>query len=140
MSIVEMISENFLILFYSVLVVMILAIIAKILNTREREKTQRQLADINMKNRKLEMVEKERHINNLKEASTVLSDSEKEKLDKISQDKSILSRRSLYLMNEIEERMQRLERGADNAKLTKTLEDIKNVEDDLFGKEVGERK
>lgn len=133
MDIAQIINENFMLIFYSIFVIIILAIIAKIFNTREREKTKREIADINLKSQKLDMVEKEKHVDNLKEAAMVLKDSEKSKLDEISKDKSILSRRSLYLMNQVEERTQRLERGADNAKLMKTLKEIKNVEKDLFG-------
>ena len=133
MNFAEIISENFLLIFYSIVVIVILAIIAKILNTREREKTRRELADLNLKNKKLDMVEREKHLDKLKETSMVLKDEEKTKVDEIERDKAILSRRSLALMNEIEERMQRLERGTDNAKLLKTLKDIKRAENELFG-------
>ena len=47
----------------------------------------------------------------------------------------MLSRRSLALMSEIEERMQRLERGSENAKLLRTMKKVKRAEDELFGKE-----
>ncbi len=133
MSAAEIISENFLLIFYSIVVILILAIIAKILNTREREKTRRELADMNLKNKKLDMMEREKHLDKLKETSMVLKDDEKTKIDEIERDKAILSRRSLALMNEIEERMQRLERGTDNAKLLRTIKDIKGAENDLFG-------
>ncbi len=78
---------------------------------------------------------KQKHIDKLKEASMVLKDDEKEKIDKIERDKAVLSRRSLAMMNEIEERMQRLERGADNAKLMKTLKKVNRAEEELFGEE-----
>ncbi|MGM0509594.1 MAG: hypothetical protein ACQESD_00505 [Thermoplasmatota archaeon] len=133
MNFAEIISENFLLIFYSIVVIVILAIIAKLLNTREREKTRRELADLNLKNKKLDMLEREKHLDKLKETSMVLKDEEKTKVDEIERDKAILSRRSLALMNEIEERMQRLERGTDNAKLLKTLKDIKKAENELFG-------
>lgn len=134
MNLAEVLSENFLLIFYSIVVILVLAIIAKILNTREREKTRRELADLDMKRKKLDMVEREKHLDKLKETSMVLKDEEKTKVDEIERDKAILSRRSLALMNEIEERMQRLERGTDNAKLLKTLKDIKKAESELFGK------
>ncbi len=137
MTMIEIISENFLIIFYSVIVIIILAIIARILNERERSKTRRELADINLQRKKLEMVEREKHIDKLKESSMVLKDKEKKEIDEISGDKAVLSRRSLALMNEIEERMQRLERGSDNAKLMKTLNEIKEAERELFGEEKG---
>ncbi len=133
MSLAETIANNFFIIFYSIVIILILVVVAKILNTREREKTRRQISDLRLKSRKLDMLEKKKYIKELKEASMVLRDNEKSRVDEINRDKAVLSRRSLALMNEIEERMQRLERGTDNAKLSKTLKEIKSVENDLFG-------
>lgn len=134
MSLAETITNNFFTIFYSVIIIIILVVIAKILNTREREKTRREVADYKLKSKKMDMLEKKEYIKELKDASVVLRDDEKSRLDEINRDKAVLSRRSLALMNEIEERMQRLERGTDNAKLMKTLKEIKNVENNLFNK------
>ncbi|MFW6141910.1 MAG: hypothetical protein ACOC53_05055 [Candidatus Saliniplasma sp.] len=134
MSLAETLANNFFIIFYSVVIILILTVIAKILNTREKEKTRRQISDLRLKSKKLDMLEKEKYIKELKDASMVLRDDEKSRLDEITRDKAILSRRSLALMNEIEERMQRLERGTDNAKLMKTLNEIQSVENELFSK------
>ncbi|MGM0405051.1 MAG: hypothetical protein ACQEQM_02790 [Thermoplasmatota archaeon] len=134
MTLADTLVNNFFIIFYSIVIILILVVIAKILNTREREKTRRQLSDLRLKSKKLDILEKKKYINELKEASMVLRDDEKSRLDEITRDKAVLSRRSLAMMNEIEERMQRLERGTDNAKLMKTLNEIKNVENELFRK------
>ncbi len=136
MSLGTIISENFMTIFYSFVIIIILALIAKMVNTREREKARRELGEMRLKAKKLEMLEKEKYIHSLKEASMVLKDDEKTKIDEVIRDKAILSRRSLALMNELEERMQRLERGADNAKLLKTLKDLKKAEKELFGGDV----
>ncbi len=136
MSLETIISENFMTIFYSFVIIIILVVIAKMVNTREREKARRELGEMRLKAKKLEMLEKEKYIANLKEASMVLRDDEKTRIDEIARDKAILSRRSLALMNELEERMQRLERGADNAKLLKTLKDLKEAEKELFGGDV----
>ncbi len=134
MTLADTLVNNFFIIFYSVVIILILAVIAKILNTREREKTRRQLSDLRFKSKKLDILEKKKYIKELKEASMVLRDDEKSRLDEINRDKAVLSRRSLAMMNEIEERMQRLERGTDNAKLMRTMNEIKNVENELFRK------
>lgn len=139
MTLADTLANNFFVIFYSIVIILILVVIAKILNTREREKTRRQITDIKLKSKKLDMLEKKEYIKELKDASMVLRDDEKSRLDEITRDKAVLSRRSLALMNEIEERMQRLERGTDNAKLSKTLNEIKNVENELFGKRGGNR-
>lgn len=135
MTIAEAISQNFLAIFYSIVVIIILFIIAKVINTSERSKERRELADLQLKQKKLDMMENKQYLENLKEASVVLKDKEKEKIDKISRDNAILSRRTLSLMNEIEERMQRLEKGKDHAKLLKTKKELSRLERDMFGEE-----
>ncbi len=135
MTLAETISNNFLQIFYSIVVVIILLIIAKVIHTREKSKERRELAEFRLKHRKLDMQRKHMHLDKLKEASMVLKDEEKENIDNIERDKAVLSRRSLAMMNEIEERMQRLEKGADNAKLMKTMKKIDRAERELFGKE-----
>lgn len=137
MSLEAVITDNFMVIFYSIVVIVILALVARLLNTREREQSRKEAAEIRFKTKKLEMIEKEKYIEQLKNATMVLRDDEKCRIDEIVHDKAILSRRALALMNEIEERMQRLERGADNAKLLKTLKDIKEAEKELFGGEGG---
>ncbi|MEF8832681.1 MAG: hypothetical protein V5A66_04075 [Candidatus Thermoplasmatota archaeon] len=135
MALVETISNNFLPIFYSIVVIVILLIIAKVLHTREKSKERKELAELRLKHKKLDIQQKQKHIDKLKEASVVLKDDEKEKIDKIERDKAVLSRRSIEMMNEIEERMQRLERGADNAKLMRTMRKVNRAEDELFGEE-----
>ncbi|MFP4142220.1 MAG: hypothetical protein ACLFSM_03680 [Thermoplasmata archaeon] len=135
MTLVDTISNNFLPIFYSIVVIIILLIIAKVVQTREKSKERRELAEFRLNHKKLDMQKKERHLDKLKEASMVLNDDEKERLDNIERDKAVLSRRSLAMMNELEERMQRLERAADNAKLMKTMKKVNRAENELFGKE-----
>jgi len=135
MALAETISNNFLPIFYSLVVIVVLIIIAKVIHTREKSKERKELAEFRLKHKKLDIQRKQKHIDKLKEASMVLKDDEKEKIDKIERDKAVLSRRSLAMMNEIEERMQRLERGADNAKLMKTLRKVNRAEEELFGEE-----
>ncbi len=124
----EPLTQNILLIFYTIVVIIILAIIAKVISIRERAKERKELANLQLESKKLDMVKKEKEMEDLKEASMVLNDHEKERIDKIQRDKAVLSRRSIALMNEIEERMQRLERGADNAKLMKTMKKVNSYQ------------
>jgi len=135
MALAETISNNFLPIFYSLVVIVILIIIAKVIHTREKAKERKEIAQLRLQHKKLDIQRKQKHIDKLKEASMVLKDDEKEKIDKIERDKAVLSRKSLAMMNEIEERMQRLERGADNAKLMRTMKKVNRAEEELFGEE-----
>jgi len=135
MNVAETISANFLAIFYTIVVIIILLIIAKVIYTREKSKERREMAEMRLKFKKLDLERRKRYLDKLKEASMVLKDDEKERIDELERDKAVLSRRSLALMNEIEERMQRLERGSENAKLLRTMKKVKRTEDELFGKE-----
>jgi hypothetical protein len=50
-------------------------------------------------------------------------------------DTAVLSRRTIAMMNEVEDRLKRLERAADIGRLSKTLGNIGKYEDELFGRE-----
>ena len=83
---------------------------------------------------RLDLMSKRILINDLKNAAIILKDEEREKIEPIRQDNAILSRRSIALMNEIEERMKRLELSTDMAKMFKTMAEIKKKESKLYGK------
>jgi len=83
---------------------------------------------------RLDLMSKRILFNDLKNAAIILKDEEREKIESIRQDKAILSRGSIALMNEIEERMKRLELSTDMAKMFKTMAEIKKKESKLYGK------
>jgi hypothetical protein len=72
-------------------------------------------------------------IEDLRNASVMLSDRERAQLDAIQADTAILSRKVLYSMNEVEDRTKRLELGSNLGRLNLTLGKIKNYENKLFG-------
>lgn len=132
---VDFISSN---LFLVAVLIIILIVLILILHTIMKAKTRKwelQKLELDIEKRKLDMMEKRLYIDSLQEAAMVLTDKERKKLDSIKMDTSILSRRSLSLMSEVEERMKRLERGADIGRLSKTLGNIGKYEDELFGQE-----
>jgi len=89
-------------------------------------------AQIELEHKKIDAIANKQRLENLREAAAMLTDSEREKIDGIKADKSILARRTIALMSEIEERVARLESGTENAQLGKTLGEIINHEKKLF--------
>jgi len=73
-------------------------------------------------------------IDDLKTSARVPTDVERGKIDAISLDSSILTKKILHTMEEMDGRAQRLELGTDTAKLLKTLSEIRAQERKLFGK------
>jgi hypothetical protein len=116
-----------------ILIIVIIGIIAWVIVKVKTAKTQIQLAEAEIDRKKLELVMKRAMIEDLRSASVMLSDRERQQLDKIQADTSILSRKVLYSMNEVEDRTKRLELGSNLGRLNLTLGKIKNYESKLFG-------
>lgn len=90
------------------------------------------LAEIGLDSKKLEILSKKAYFEGLKNASVILSDEERERVEATKADSAVLSRKTVGLMNEIEARTQRLEIGQDLARLTDTLDKVKRYERGLF--------
>jgi hypothetical protein len=89
-------------------------------------------AQMELEHKKIDALANKQKMENLREAASMLTDVEREKIESIKIDKGILARRTIALMAEIEERVARLERGTENAQLGKTLGDIVKNEKKLF--------
>ena len=92
------------------------------------------MAEMTLDRDRLNMTSKKMVFDELKNAAIILKDEEREKIESIRQDNAILSRRSIAMMNEIEERMKRLELSTDTAKMFKIIGEIKKKESKLYGK------
>jgi len=104
------------------------------INTVKTTGTKVRLAEMTLDRDRLNLMSKKILFNDLKNAAIILKDEEREKIESIRQDSGILSRRSIALMNEIEERMKRLELSTDVAKMFKIMGEIKKKEGKLYGK------
>jgi len=120
---------------FAIIVIVIGYVIVKIKTARLTV----QLAEHEINKKKLEINMKRMLIEDLKNASIMLSDREKGRLDSIKADNSVLSRKNLFLMNEMEDRTRRLELGSTIAKMNQNLGKINAYENDLFGHDPSER-
>jgi len=108
--------------------------VTRMINTVKTTGTKVRLAEMTLDRDRLNLMSKKILFNDLKNAAIILKDEEREKIESIRQDSGILSRRSIALMNEIEERMKRLELSTDMAKMFKIMGEIKKKEGKLYGK------
>ena len=116
------------------IITVILGIIGMVLIKVKTSGMQIKLAESAVDKKKLEYMMKRALIEDLKSASVMLSDSERTKLEKIKVDQAVLSRKVLFLMNELEERTKRLELGSDYGKLNLSIGKVNKYERKLFGK------
>jgi len=123
-----------------ILIIIIIGIIGWVIVKVKTAKTHIKLAEAEVDKRKLELIMKRVMIEDLKNASVMLSDRERAQLDAINTDTAILSRKVLYTMNEVEDRTKRLELGSNLGKMNMTLGKIKKYEQRLFGPELYQKR
>ena len=128
-------SPMFWILLGGTLMILFLIIIASISKFRSRKSTIK-VAELDLERKKLELMAKRMLIDDLKTSARVPTDNEMEKVDAINLDSSILTKKILHTMDEMDGRTKRLELGADTAKLLRTMSEIREQERKLFGKEM----
>ena len=120
-------------IFMMIVIVIIIYFVSTLIRTYIDSKNSVKMAELAMKNEKLEMVKKQTVLRELSDAAIVLTDSEKDRLQAINDDVSVLSRKNISLMNEVESRRSRLERGTDMAMMKSQIEKIREKENKLFG-------
>ena len=128
----DLIVENFIAI---VVIIAAIIIIYFLTHTAVKLKSlglKSKFAQIELEHKKVDAIANKQKMENLREAAAMLTDGERDKIERIKADTSILSRRTISLMSEIEERVARLERGTENAQLGKTLGEIINHEKKLF--------
>jgi hypothetical protein len=131
-QIVGAVCANFFALLVVVAVVLVVSAVVRAVIKVKTSTTATKMAQLNIDEKKLEMVSRRMYLEDLKNASLVLTDEERSLLDSIRADNAVLSRKVLAKMNEIDERTRRVELGADIMKLSRTLDKIKRYERSLF--------
>ena len=99
---------------------------------RNTIKTRIRLEEIENEKMKMNMLFKKKLREELKDAGLFLSKEEMDHVDSIKLDNSILSRKILYKMTEMDQKTKRLELGVNKAKLDGKLDEIEEHEKQLF--------
>ena len=133
-SLLEVFTSNFIYILTLIAILIIVIVVARMITTVKTAGAKVRLAEMTLDRDRLNLTSKRILFNDLKNAAIILKDEEREKIESIRQDKAILSRKSIALMNEVEERMKRLELSADMAKMFKIMGEIKKKESKLYGK------
>lgn len=126
------IAANFALLAVLIGVIILVIAVGRTIVKVKSAKQAARLAEIGLDSKKLEILSKKAYFEGLKNASVILTDDERERIESVKTDSAVLSRRSVALMNEVEYRTQRLELGRDLARLTDTLNRVKKYERGLF--------
>lgn len=130
----EVFTSNFIYILTLIALLIMVIVVARMITRVKTAGAKVRLAEMTLDRDRLDLMSKRILFNDLKNAAIILRDEEREKIESVRQDNSILSRRSIALMNEIEERMKRLELSTDMAKMFKIMGEIKKKETKLYGK------
>ncbi len=133
-SLLEVFTSNFIYILTLIAILIMVIVVARMITSIKTAGAKVRLAEMTLDRDRLNLMSKRILFNDLKNAAIILKDEEREKIEAIRQDNAILSRRSIALMNEIEERMKRLELSTDMAKMFKIMGEIKKKESKLYGK------
>lgn len=132
MAVTDWLTEE-VVLLAGLAVMLVLAVIAAwVVTSLTRDRGRSRVAEVGLEQAKLQMVQRRQELEDLERASHVLSDEEKQRLDALREDISVLSRRNLALRGEVEARLTRLERAVDHAKMAGQLNSIREKEQKLF--------
>ncbi|NOQ53112.1 MAG: hypothetical protein GQ558_00745 [Thermoplasmata archaeon] len=131
-ELIDVLVENLLTILVLVALVVVVYLVTSMIVKRSQTGNTVRLAEISIQREKLDMVKRQMEIREMAEASVLLSDDEKARLDAIREDISVLSRKNVALKNELEAKMTRLERGADLAKMQEQVHRIYEQENKLF--------
>ncbi len=131
-ELLDVLVENLLAILVLVALVVVVYLVTSMIVKRSQTGNTVRLAEISIQREKLDMVKRQMEIREMAEASVLLGDDEKARLDAIREDISVLSRKNVALKNELEAKMTRLERGADLAKMQEQVHRIYEQENKLF--------
>ncbi len=131
-ELIDVLVENLLAILVLVALVVVVYLVTSMIVKRSQTGNTVRLAEISIQREKLDMVKRQMEIREMAEASVLLGDDEKARLDAIREDISVLSRKNVALKNELEAKMTRLERGADLAKMQEQVHRIYEQENKLF--------
>ena len=131
-ELIDVLVENLVTILVLVALVVVVYLVTSMIVKRSQTGNTVRLAEISIQREKLDMVKRQMEIREMAEASVLLGDDEKARLDAIREDISVLSRKNVALKNELEAKMTRLERGADLAKMQEQVHRIYEQENKLF--------
>lgn len=135
-TIMDEVAKNFTMLVLVAALVIVVWLLAWTVVRWSESKNSARLAELSIQSEKLSMIKRQAMMRELAQASMVLKDEEKERLDAIREDIAVLSRKNLALMTEIEAKTTRLERGVDLSKLGEQARRIYEQESKLFGNQI----
>ena len=134
-DLVATVANNLLLLAGLVTVVAVVAVTAGAVARMHANRYRARMAELVLEQSKLQIVQRKALLKEFASAAVLLNDTERARLDAITEDLATLSRRAIALMGEVDARTTRLERGVEIAKMSGQLDTIRRTEARVFGQQ-----
>ncbi len=136
----DSVTDNILVIAIVIAAVLVIAGVLTIVNMWDKLRNRVKLDELDLKRDKLKRYANYQKRRSLKDALTMLNPEERAHLYSIWSDNAIVSRKALFKMNELEDRLRRAERGAELMWAESQIEGVKDSERKIFPESFPERK
>ncbi len=126
------ISDNSLVLLITLAVGILLIVLFTLINVLDKYRHRIKLDELQAKQEKLQRYANYQKRRSLRDAISMLNPEERAQLYSIWEDNSVVSRKALFKLNELEDRLRRAERGAELKWAEGRINDIRDTEKKLF--------
>ena len=132
LDITETITDNALLLLAVLGIVIFLIVLITLINVWDKYRNRIKLDELETKQEKLRRYATYQKRRSLRDAISMLNPEERAQLYSIWEDNSVVSRKALFKMNELEDRLRRAERGAELRWTETRINDVKDTEKKIF--------
>lgn len=128
----DAISDNIVLLLLSLFISIIIIAVLMVIDQWSRLSSRTKLDELEAKLQKLKRYAQDQKRKALRDSISMLKPSEREHLYAIWEDSSVVSRKAIFKLNELEDRLRRSERGAELRWAETRIDEIKDTEKKLF--------
>lgn len=132
MSAVASVSGNIVPILLVLFLAVVLLAILWVINLWDKHRNRIKLDELEMKREKLRRFANYQKRRSLRDAITMLEPREREHLYRIWEDNAVVTRKTLFKLNELEDRLKRAERGAELRWAESRIDDIIRTEMNIF--------
>jgi hypothetical protein len=128
----DTISDNLLLILFSLGLTITIIAVMTIIDQWSRYSSRTKLDELESKLQKLKRYAQYQKRKALKDSIAMLKPKEREHLYSLWEDNAVISRKALFKLNELEDRLRRSERGAELRWAESRIEDVRSAERKLF--------
>ncbi|MEA3559535.1 MAG: hypothetical protein U9R75_09810 [Candidatus Thermoplasmatota archaeon] len=140
LSMTSSVTDNLLLLLIFIAVTVVLIGIFRVVNLWDRYRNRIKLDELESRIEKLKRFANQQKRRSLRDAITMLEPNERKHLYRIWEDNAVVSRKALFKLNELEDRLRRTERGAELRWAESRIDEVSDAERKVFPEQFAMRR